>query len=135
MSLMPSRLREAVAAPALESLADAWRAQAEELRGWGAAQGAKALERAAADLDAALAAEHGAVLSMREASERSGYAPDSLRHLVRDGKLRAERRGRRLYFRAGDLPKKRPSLDGPHHTGYDPAADARRVAGQRTMRD
>ncbi|HEX5409182.1 MAG TPA: hypothetical protein VFW89_05375 [Gemmatimonadaceae bacterium] len=121
----------AAAAPALESLAAQWRAQAAELRSWGGDSPAKALERAAKELDAALEQEQGVLLPLAAAADVSGYAADSLRHLARAGKLTAVRRGRRLFFRAGDLPRKPPPVDGPALVGYDPRADARLVAGQR----
>ncbi|HYL31382.1 MAG TPA: hypothetical protein VEU27_15820, partial [Gemmatimonadales bacterium] len=61
------------------------------------------------------------ILSMREASEHSGYSEDHLARLVKQGKLRTLRppgnRGRHA-FRRGDLPQKpgtRHSIDAGVH--------------------
>jgi hypothetical protein len=70
-------------------------------------------------------------LSLEEAAAESGYSPDHLRRLARTGKLPHSRRGRAYVFRAADLPKRAPHVDAPDIGGYDPAADARRVAGLR----
>lgn len=69
-------------------------------------------------------------LSLNEASLRSGYSPEHLRRLVREGRLTSERRGRRRYVRSGDLPRK-PLTDGGASAGsYDATADARRITGR-----
>jgi hypothetical protein len=69
---------------------------------------------------------------LEEAAAISGYNADSLRHLVHDRKLAAERRGRRLYFRVADLPRKGAErVDASRLVTYDPIADARKVAEER----
>jgi hypothetical protein len=112
-----------------------WCAKAADLEAWGAAGSAQTLRRAAAELTAALDAVAGELLPLERAAEVSGYNADSLRRMAREGKLKPERRGRRLFFRAGDLPIKPPEpaaeVDGPRLVGYDPIADARMVARQR----
>jgi hypothetical protein len=122
-------------APILASLSQAWRTQAAELRGWGAPGNAETLERAARELEAALDAEAGELLPLERAAEVSGYNADSLRRMAREKKLPVQHKGRRLYFRAGDLPRKPPepasTIDGPQLVGYDPLADARMVARER----
>jgi len=118
--------------PALASLAALWRAEATEARERYAAEGAaRSLERCALALESALDAQAGELLPLERAADLSGYNADSLRRMAREGKLPTERRGRRLYFRAGDLPRKPPEVDGPRLVGYDPVADARMVAGKR----
>jgi len=108
-------------APTLEELAGQWRARAQELRSWGGDAPAKALERAAADLDAALAREQDALLSLEQAAQESGYSADHLRHLVADGTVpNAGRRGAPR-VRRGDLPT-RPGK--ARSSTYDPDADA-----------
>jgi hypothetical protein len=120
----------------LEQLAQRWRTQAEDLRRWGAAGHAETLERAASELEQALASQGEEHVGLEEAAVMSGYSRDSLRRLVREGRLRASRRGRRLLFLIADLPKKAPlSVDGPRLAGYDPRADARSVAGRRAHGD
>jgi hypothetical protein len=120
---------------AVESLANIWQADAANYRSVAAEGAARALERAAADLRAALAAEADQLVPLERAAEISGYSPDSLRRMVRGRNLHAVRRGRRLYFRAGDLPRKPPEkalgVDAPHLVQYDPIADARMVARER----
>ena len=70
-------------------------------------------------------------LTLDEAADESGYSADHLRRLARTGKLPHSKRGRRLSFRAADLPKRPVQIDSPDIGSYDPAADARRVAGLR----
>jgi hypothetical protein len=118
-------------APALESLPAAWRARAAELRIYGAESPAVAWERAADELERVVAAAADQLLPLEEASQASGYSTDHLRRLVRQGALGCTRRGRRLYFRAADLPRRPVAVDAADLGGYDPAADARRVAGMR----
>jgi len=111
-------------APTLEELAGQWRARAQELRSWGGDAPAKALERAAADLEAALGAKCDEVLNLEQAAQESGYSADHLRHLVADGTVpNAGRRGAPR-VRRGDLPT-RPGK--ARSSTYDPDADAVRI--------
>ena len=122
-------------APTMAAITQAWRVRAAEFRRYGAEPQALTLEAVADEVDAALAAQAGELLTLERAAELSGYNADSLRRMAREKKLPAQRRGRRLYFRAGDLPRKpveaAPDVDGPRLLSYDPVADARMVAGQR----
>jgi len=80
-----------------------------------------------ADFDAVISAEDDRVLGLADASEASGYSSDRLRRLYRQGALPGERRGRRIFFRSADLPKK-PKSDRVQSFGrYDPVADARQL--------
>src|SRR2546426_7087267 len=90
--------------------------------------GAKLCDEVLADVDAMLSSEDEALLGLQEAAARSGYSSDPLRRLHRLGKLAARHDGRRLFFRAGDLPKKPNVVDVRPLRAYDPHADARRVA-------
>jgi len=106
-----------------------WRARRDELARLGAqVDGAKLCDEVLADVDALLTSEDEALLGLHEAAVRSGYSSDHLRRLHRLGKLPARRDGRRLFFRAGDLPKKPTVVDARPLRAYDPIADARRVA-------
>jgi len=106
-----------------------WRARRDELARLGAqVDGAKLCDEALADFDAVITAEDEALLGLHDAAARSGYSSDHLRRLHRLGKLPARRDGRRLFFRAGDLPKKPNIVDVRPLRAYDPIADARRVA-------
>lgn len=106
-----------------------WRARRDELARLGAqVDGAKLCDEVLADVEALLNSEDEALLGLREAAARSGYSSDHLRRLHRLGRLPARRDGRRLFFRAGDLPKKPSIVDARPVRAYDPIADARRVA-------
>src|SRR2546426_5852907 len=80
-----------------------------------------------ADFDAVISAEDDRVLGLADASEASGYSSDHLRRLYRQGALPGERRGRRIFFRSADLPRKPKSERVQSFGRYDPVADARRV--------
>ena len=80
-----------------------------------------------ADFDAVIRAEDDRLLSLADASEASGYCADHLRRLYRQGVLPGERRGRRIFFRSADLPKKPESERMQSFGRYDPVADARQV--------
>jgi len=109
-----------------------WRARQAELGRLGAhVDGAKLCGEVLADFDAVITAEDDEVLTLDQASDRSGYSKDHLPRLVRGGTLPASRRGRRLFFRAGDLPRKPTVVDARPIRAYDPIADARRVATRR----
>ena len=111
-----------------------WRARRDELARLGAhVEGAKLCDEVLADFEAVTTAEDESLLGLQDAAARSGYSTDHLRRLHRLGKLPARRDGRRLFFRAGDLPKKPAVVDVRPLRAYDPIADARRVA-TRTSR-
>ena len=106
-----------------------WRARREELARLGAhVEGAKLCDEVLADFEAVTTADDEALLGLQDAAARSGYSSDHLRRLHRLGQLSARRDGRRLLFRAGDLPKKPAVVDARPVRAYDPIADARRVA-------
>jgi len=106
-----------------------WRARRDELARLGAhVEGAKLCDEVLADFEAVTTAEDESLLGLQDAAARSGYSTDHLRRLHRLGKLPAHRDGRRLFFRAGDLPKKPAVVDVRPLRAYDPIADARRVA-------
>jgi hypothetical protein len=112
-----------------ESFVTRWRGRRDELARLGAhVDGAKLCDELLADVEAMLTSEDEALLGLHEAAARSGYSRDHLRRLHRLGRLPARRDGRRLFFRAGDLPKKTNGVDVRPLHAYDPIADARRVA-------
>src|SRR5438132_6257928 len=80
-----------------------------------------------ADFEAVISAEDDRLLSLGDAAEASGYCADHLRRLHRQGVLPGERRGRRIFFRSADLPKKPKSERVQSFGRYDPVADARLV--------
>src|SRR6266516_7736419 len=112
-----------------ENFVRRWRERRDDLARLGAhVEGAKLCNEVLADFESVTTAEDDAHLSLGDAGARSGYSTDHLRRLHRLGKLPARRDGRRLFFRAGDLPKKPNVVDVRPLRAYDPHADARRVA-------
>ncbi len=108
-----------------------WRTRSEELARFGAqVDGARLCGEVLNDFELVCQGEDDAELTLDEAAEESGYSSDHLRRLVRDKKLQAYKRGRRLFFRRASLPKKPVKVDAPRIGAYDPIADARRVATQ-----
>src|SRR5437016_13420514 len=89
--------------------------------------GARLCEDVLHDFEAVTRAEDDAELSLSEAAAESGYSSDHLRRLHRLGKVPAFRKGRNLFFRSGDLPRKPTAAT---FSPYDPIADARRVLRQ-----
>ena len=83
------------------------------------------------DLRTFKAAEDAAELDLSAAACVTGYSGDHLRRLVRTGRLRASKRGGKLFFSTGDLPSKPRKVDEALGVAYDPVADARQVAAQR----
>jgi hypothetical protein len=112
-----------------------YRQDAETFRRYGADAQAKLLEHVAQDIDRAVSAGNDELLSLVEAQCHSAYSADHLRRLAREGKVHSVRKGRRLYFKRGELPRKPERVDAPLIRRYDPNADARRVAARRTRGD
>jgi hypothetical protein len=114
-----------------EDFTTRWRARRDELARLRAqVDGATLCNEVLADFEAVTASEDEALVGLQEASERSGYSTDHLRRLARLNRLPVTKRGRRLFFRVADLPKKASNIDAPALRGYDPVADARQVATQ-----
>jgi len=90
--------------------------------------GVKVCKEILADLEALFTSEDSELVPLARAAELSGYSEDRLRKMAKKGVLPSEKRKRRLYFLRGGLPKKAHKIDAPRPQGYDPDADARRVA-------
>lgn len=95
--------------------------------------GAELCSEFRAQLQAVQAAMNEELLDLAAASAHSGFSTDHLRRLSRTGKLVAVRKGRRLYFRRGELPAK-PRLVDAGPSSYDPVADARQLAVRRSRK-
>jgi hypothetical protein len=104
----------------IETLAKDWRSRAGKLRDWAAAEEvAHAWEAAARELEAVLAAEEQELLNLQQASQHSGYSPDHLGRLIREGKILNSGRVNAPRIRVGDLPRKpgeTPSGAAAQHT-------------------
>ena len=98
---------------ALDRLMTRWEAQATTLETYGATTVAQAIRQCRADLAEARAEDGDALLSLNEAARLSGYAPDSLGRMIRDGRLPNHGRKNAPRVRLADLPL-RP--------GYSPVA-------------
>ena len=90
----------------IEGLPAKWRKQAKSLRRYGGDTPAAALERCAADLEAALVERDETTFSLVEAARESGYSADHLGRLVRDGKIPNAGRPGAPRIALKDLPRK-----------------------------
>ena len=101
-----------------ESLPQAWRARAESLRDWGGSVDAARLwERAATELDQALASAGNDTLTLKEAAKLTGLTAGHLGDLVRAGRLANAGRKHAPRVRRSDLPavKKSEPERQPRH--------------------
>jgi hypothetical protein len=105
-----------------ESLAERWRARAEQLERFAPAA-AVAFRDCAAELDAQLRATSEAVLTIEEAALVSGFSKDHIRHQLAAGAIANVGRKGRPRVRAGDLPRKIVRT----RSTYDPGAEALRL--------
>lgn len=111
------------------------RSKAVELRDtFGDERQARAIEWAASLVERALQEQADERLTLAEASARSGYSPDHLARLIREGRLPNAGRPHAPRIRAGDLPRRSPRhnvvvTNGPRP--YDPLADARAIGSRR----
>ena len=120
-----------MSADTFHDLAHTWRVEAERLRQLEACGQAAALERAADELDAAVRSWMAEPLTIREASEESGYTEDRLRALVREGLIpdvRPAGSHGEIRIRRCDLPRK-PGLASQPSTPENDFAS--RVAAHR----
>ncbi len=106
-------------------------AKAKEFReAFGAEPQARSLEWAALQVERALRDESDQLLTLTQAAELSGYHPDSLARMVREGQipdLRPPNSKGMIRIRRGDLPIK----PGRPHT---PDADVRELASRLLKR-
>jgi hypothetical protein len=110
--------------PRLADLSQNWRRRAEDLRPF-AESAARAFEEAAKELQEALEATDGGLVNLSDASRLSGFAPDSLARMIRQGKLENRGRPGAPRLRVADLPKKARTIAARDAEPYDVDADAR----------
>ena len=67
---------------------------------------AKLCEEFILDFDDVLTSQDEAVVNTNEAAVMTGYSRERLLGLYRQGKLRGHKKGKHVFFRAGDLPRK-----------------------------
>ena len=102
----PSARASGPLTPALAGLADEWRARGAACREIGDERGALMYAKLAGELEEALAASGGALLTLAEASRRSGYTDDHLRRLIERGVLHNYGRKGAPRVREAELPRK-----------------------------
>src|SRR6185503_6787274 len=66
----------------------------------------KLCEEFMTDFEDVLTSQDEAELNTNQAAAMTGYSRAQLLHLHQQGKLRGYRRGKHVFFRAGDLPRK-----------------------------
>ena len=95
-----------IAATGIGALVDHWRVRAENLRTYGAAPQATALEECARELEDSLKELALRPLTLGEAAHLSGYSSDHLGRLIREGKIPNAGRPKAPRVARGDLPRK-----------------------------
>lgn len=109
------------------ALAERWREEAAHLDRYGEHDRAAAACRLhAAELEAAIQMSADELLTPSEAAEWAGVVERTLRGWKADGKLENHGTDTRPLYRRGDLPRRGGSASDTG--GYDPAADALRLA-------
>jgi len=98
--------RELTDSMGIRDLPAQWHTQADALERYGAAGNAIALRAAADQLEAALRAADGDVLTIAEAAAASGFSRDHLGRLLRAGAIPNVGRPHAPRVRKSDLPRK-----------------------------
>ena len=68
--------------------------------------GAKICEEFSADFEDVLTSHDEAVLNTNQAAAMTGYSRAQLLRQYKEGRLRGHKKGKHVFFRAGDLPRK-----------------------------
>ena len=93
-------------ADVISDLPSRWRDRAQGCREIGDERGALMYTKLAEELEEALRDSDGALLTLAEASRRSGYSADHLARLIKQGALRDYGRKHAPLVRETELPKK-----------------------------
>jgi hypothetical protein len=93
---------------------------------------AKLCEEFIADFDNVLTSQDEAVVNTNEAAVITGYSRERLLGLYRQGKLRGHKKGKNVFFRAGDLPRK-PNGGPAAPTRDQVAAEQETLVGTRRL--
>jgi len=102
--------------------------------------GAKICEEFIADFENVLTSHDEAVLNTNQAAAMTGYSRAQLLRQYKEGRLRGHKKGKHVFFRAGDLPRKprggRAVVAPISHVAADEEArvGARRLAERLGMR-
>src|SRR5436853_6779870 len=111
-----------------------WAARRAEWEKLGAlVSGAKMCEEFIADFENVLTSHDEAVLNTNQAAATTGYSRAQLLRQYKEGRLRGHKKGKHVFFRAGDLPRK--PMGGRHVVGHQttPAADEETRANAKRL--
>ena len=107
-----------------EEFRSKWSARRTDWENLGAlVSGAKMCEELITDFESVLTSHGEAVLNTNQASAMTGYSRAQLLRQYKDGRLPGHRKGKHVFFRAGDLPRK-PESSRPSSTAEATAHDA-----------
>src|SRR5438552_18915128 len=110
-----------------------WAARRAECEKLGAlVSGAKMCEEFIADFENVLTSHDEAVLNPNQAAWMTGYSRARLLRQYKEGRLRGHKKGKHVFFRAGDLPRKPRGGRGVVAVS-SPAADEETRAGARRL--
>jgi hypothetical protein len=93
--------------------------------------GAKICEELIADFENVLTSHDEAVLNTNEAAAMTGYSRAQLLHLYKQGRLRGYKKGKNVFYRAGDLPRKPRGGQVAAILGAEPGDEDTRAAARR----
>lgn len=112
-----------------------WIARRDELRRLHAlVDGAELCDALLGDLDALLSASASELLSLRQAAAESGYSPDHLGRLIREGKIPNAGRHHAPRIRRADLPRRAGVLPPAPEIGISRVQIARSVVNAHKER-
>src|SRR5256886_9922789 len=89
-------------------------------------------EKFTADFENVLPSHDEAVLNTNQAAAMTGYSRAQLLRQYKEGRLRGHKKGKHVFFRAGDLPRK-PRGGRPVVATSSVAADEGTRAGARQL--
>ena len=117
-----------------------WAARRAEWEKLGAlVSGAKMCEEFIADFENVLTSHDEAVLNTNQAAAMTGYSRAQLLRQYKEGRLRGHKKGKHVFFRAGDLPRKpnagrRVAVPNSNPVHEETRAGARRLAQRLGLR-
>jgi hypothetical protein len=102
--------------------------------------GAKICEEFIADFENVLTSHDEAVVNTNQAAAMTGYSRAQLLRQYKEGRLQGHKKGKHVFFRAGDLPRKprgaRPVVAATSKAANEePRAGARRLVERQRPRD
>jgi len=112
-----------------------WAARRAEWEKLGAlVSGAKMCEEFIADFENVLTSHGEAVLNTNQAVAMTGYSRAQLLRQYKEGRLRGHKKGKHVFFRAGDLPRKPRGGRAPGAPSSAAADDETQAAAKQLAR-